>query len=508
MKLLRDLSAVAILLLLHPSLPALGNPRPPLLTSARADGPISIRVDANKTRYFVGERIEIVVTLSIEDLFLEKSMIQLFRKKLDLPVRVSATWLDSDASIEIPELIAPTTGKPALSLVIGGRVASCQRAGRVAKPGQPARSLYRLRLRSSARRPGRIELSAVSLEYAHATRFREDFLNGRVPVDRKEERIEARAPSFRVLPLPTKGRPAGFRGAVGSYTITAHAKRSMVRLGETVRVSIRIGGSGRFRGVDTSTLRELPGFHVSSARLLEDQGGLSLELEATPLSVELRAVPPIPFDFFDPSPPGRYRSERTSELPLRVLKGTDGKSELPGYRASLASRRKTRNGGSEHAEALPALLPFDQADPRALPETASPTWILLFLSFPLAVLLLRSVSKRRAERRSERARIARYREKVLSLRRACQQGERPRLSILGDALALYLRCTVAEVHAPGLRTRLADSSAPGEIQSIADDCIRGYAAERYGQRQAAAESERSLLSLLQVIEAELLERTP
>ncbi|MBD3349702.1 MAG: hypothetical protein GF400_10985, partial [Candidatus Eisenbacteria bacterium] len=83
------------------------------------------------------------------------------------------------------------------------------------------------------------------------------FSTGGTPVTLETEPIE-----LLIRPLPVEGRPGGFDGAVGSYSIEASlSERSVAEL-EPVTLTLEIRGSGNVRTVPEPTLPELPEFKL------------------------------------------------------------------------------------------------------------------------------------------------------------------------------------------------------------------------------------------------------
>lgn len=63
--------------------------------------------------------------------------------------------------------------------------------------------------------------------------------------------------TIRVKPLPEQGKPDGFRGAVGSFSISASADKKSVKLGDVVTIKVTVTGKGN---LDLITLLDTPSF--------------------------------------------------------------------------------------------------------------------------------------------------------------------------------------------------------------------------------------------------------
>src|SRR5690606_9231531 len=59
-----------------------------------------------------------------------------------------------------------------------------------------------------------------------------------------------------VKDLPEEGRPAGFSGLIGTYTIRASATPTSVRVGDPIRFELTVEGPGDLRRVPTPELQD------------------------------------------------------------------------------------------------------------------------------------------------------------------------------------------------------------------------------------------------------------
>lgn len=68
------------------------------------------------------------------------------------------------------------------------------------------------------------------------------------------EQLVADPITVQVLPLPDQGRPQGFSGAVGSFTVRLRVDRPVVRAGETVNCIVDVVGNGNIRSLGAPQL--------------------------------------------------------------------------------------------------------------------------------------------------------------------------------------------------------------------------------------------------------------
>ena len=148
-----------------------------------------------------------------------------------------------------------------------------------------------------------------------------------------------------ILPLPAEGRPADFRGAVGSYTFKASLESREVDQWKPVTLRISVAGRGNIRTVPDPELPELPEFKVyesgtstsTSTKNGIVSGRKTYEYVLVPQTAGEKTVPPIDLSFFDPER-GAYRTVETPELTLSVAPAEaeeGGGPDLPA-RAAIA----------------------------------------------------------------------------------------------------------------------------------------------------------------------------
>jgi hypothetical protein len=277
------------------------------------DDAVRLTVTAEREAYYVGETIRLRLVVDVERGFLETRMIQPFRRELDLPVQVQATWLTEEAA-------APGGGP---TLAFGGTIVRADSFEERSEGGEP-RGVFGVTSVMRAERVGTLELEGPVMRFAFATSFRDDLLQGRVPIDRSEAFVRAEALALTILPLPEAGRPPGFTGAVGSFNVHATLDRHMVQVGESVRLRLVIAGDGNLEGFEAPRLK-LEGFDLRGVLDEAASEGRVMTYDLAPTSETVAGVPPLPFWYFDPAPPAAYRVIETAWIPLDVRgPSTDG----------------------------------------------------------------------------------------------------------------------------------------------------------------------------------------
>ncbi|MEM9802953.1 MAG: hypothetical protein AAGA20_21695, partial [Planctomycetota bacterium] len=187
------------------------------VTFAHPNAPQEVELEVRwiaPDRLFVGQTFDLAVEIEIPAPPDELGFVQLFARPLDLPVQ-----LDAFAGVD-GLVFAPGADGEGPTLVVDGEVVAGDAVG--------AQLAWRIVRRARASRAGAIALPAPSVRFATATRFEEDLVRGRVPLDRTESVARGEATELAVNALPEVGRPIEFEGAIGAFELLASVDRNAV----------------------------------------------------------------------------------------------------------------------------------------------------------------------------------------------------------------------------------------------------------------------------------------
>ena len=140
--------------------------------------------------------------------------------------------------------------------------------------------------------------------------------------------IRSGSPKLFVLPLPERGRPRDFRGAVGSYSIKASVQPDTVAIGEAAQLTIELTGTGNIKAAPPPTLAAIAGVEqftpTEDAAVSFDDAMVGGSKQFKWVIIAQRAgaieLPAARFSFFDP----RLRSYRTIATQPLTLFATPG----------------------------------------------------------------------------------------------------------------------------------------------------------------------------------------
>ncbi len=204
-----------------------------------------------------------------------------------------------------------------------------------------------------------------------------------------------------VLPLPTEGQPASFRGAVGSFAFTVSAKPLNVAVGDPITLTLRV--TDRAGGDNLDTVPPPPldfpaiaaDFRMPTAPLAGTVQGNSKTFTQTlrPTHPGIQKIPAIEFSWFDPIA-GQYRTaiSKAIEIDVAVSERITTDAILGGLPTNAGqSKQLTAADGGLVANVAPTLAMMrDQSG--GLGWTAT---VLIMLLPPVACAAVLVVRRRR-----------------------------------------------------------------------------------------------------------------
>jgi len=134
--------------------------------------------------------------------------------------------------------------------------------------------------------------------------------------DARRVTVRSKAASLTVLPLPAAGRPDGFSGAVGRFTVTRTIRPTALQAGDPVTVRTVISGAGSIGAFSCGSI-SAPGLRSYPPGAAFTAKTFTCEQVVIPETTAVQEIPAVSVSFFDPERQ-RYRSATSGALPLRV----------------------------------------------------------------------------------------------------------------------------------------------------------------------------------------------
>ena len=133
--------------------------------------------------------------------------------------------------------------------------------------------------------------------------------------------------TIHVAPLPS-GKPAGFSGGVGKFTITPSISQTEVQANEAVTIKLDISGAGNMKLLKTPAIDWPEGFEPYDPKVTNNfktttagvSGTKSIEYLAIPRSGGDYTIPAVKFSYFDIEDKA-YKTLATPEYTVHVKRG-------------------------------------------------------------------------------------------------------------------------------------------------------------------------------------------
>lgn len=126
--------------------------------------------------------------------------------------------------------------------------------------------------------------------------------------------VRSKPVRFSVLPLPTRGQPAGYSGAVGRFTVNRQVTPTVIQSGDPITVTTRIEGVGN---IDSFSCNSISLSGVRSYPPRTRQTGNRLSCEQVLLPEGRVEIPAASISFFDPLSE-RYKTRKSRPIELEV----------------------------------------------------------------------------------------------------------------------------------------------------------------------------------------------
>ena len=144
-----------------------------------------------------------------------------------------------------------------------------------------------------------------------------------LPLPQGRKTLKTKPLTLTVQPIPETGRSPHFKGAIGTYEISAILERGSVEVGQALTLTVHISGQGNIQTVTPPNLPTIPGVMVGGANWgRSDTFGITPTSRTyvytlTPSQVGTLRIPPIIYTYFDPSR-ATYATIHTLPIPLSV----------------------------------------------------------------------------------------------------------------------------------------------------------------------------------------------
>ena len=154
------------------------------------------------------------------------------------------------------------------------------------------------------------------------------------------EELSAPDVMVKASPLPEKGRPDNFSGAVGNFNVTVSVPSGEIIAGEEAYLVVTLSGDGDLSGLAPPDVRQAFAKPLQFKSMTENRneyiskGELGSELEMECVFVAEKegtfTIGPISFSYFNPRT-RRYEQAESTPVTIEVESGSASKSSPPVY---------------------------------------------------------------------------------------------------------------------------------------------------------------------------------
>jgi hypothetical protein len=326
-------------------------------------------------------------------------------------------------------------------------------------------------------RSGSIDLGPASLDLSVIGRssrrrgsmgpvFDRFFPDSFMTTERQPRTLESNPLTLNVLPLPQKGKPASFSGAVGRFSMDVTANPTQLPAGDPLTLHMAVRGSGHLSDAHLPVLSSTEGFRTYTPQTDQpDEETTVFEQVLIPQDETLSAIPSVHFSYFDP---GTRRYQTIESQPISLI-----------LRPSPHAQRAEVVGGNGSqpatAEELGRDIVYIKDDPGQLQQRGTAwsqsTFFLFWHAVPLALFGAAVWYDRRRQRWHGDVRYARFTRAGKEARQGLARAEQALVGSDSHAFYETLSHTLQEYLAAKL------GLPPGRIDAeairacgVSDDC--------------------------------------
>lgn len=270
---------------------------------------------------------------------------------------------------------------------------------------------------------GKLKLEPLVLEISVEIPTGRSDIFGRQLMTKVPKTVTAGSRTIDVKPLPEKGKPADFTGAVGEFSFSVNTTKSQLNATESLQAKIQVSGKGNLKLFELpkltvpSSLEVYEPEHAENVRtnLSGMQGSISDTYTIVPQYRGKYPVPSISFSYFDLKTE-RYKRITSDEIVIDVLEGPTAAINNSDATVATNTKQAVRPNSNTFAFIKTASNWIDKKNEPFFKSTGF--WSLLlvpFLLIPLAIVIRKRQDERNADFQGNRLRKAnRLAKKYLS----------------------------------------------------------------------------------------------
>lgn len=204
--------------------------------------------------------------------------------------------------------------------------------------------------------------------------------------------IKAPGVTIHVESLPS-GKPAGFSGGVGQFTLSPSISQTEVETNDAVTIRLDISGTGNMKLLKTPSVDWPEGFEPYDPKVTNNfkttaagvSGTKSIEYLAIPRASGDYTVPSVAFSYFD-TESDTYKTLTTPEYTIHVKKGA-GDSAAANAPTNYVNKEDIKQLGSDIRYIHTNASSLTPARPALVAYGSLAFWLLYFVPLAIAIVL-------------------------------------------------------------------------------------------------------------------------
>lgn len=222
---------------------------------------------------------------------------------------------------------------------------------------------------------------------------------------------------FNVVPLPVTNQPKDFSGAIGDFTLKVTANRQDLEVGEPVKLSVEISGSGNFDRVEAPSFADGPDWKTYAPAATFTSSGNSysgvkvFDQAVVAKNDAVKEIPALSFSYFDPVKKD-YITRTSAPISIKLTKSIAAPAAPPqSVPVPPPSKDIPTKASSGFEQMAPLNLQMGDFETRIVPLFAR-SWFMGLVALCLLILVALGIWQ------LHRANLAKHPERDVRLRKS------------------------------------------------------------------------------------------
>ncbi len=273
--------------------------------------------------------------------------------------------------------------------------------------------------------------------------FFDDFFSS---YSRREVKVASPEKSITVKDLPTAGRPEGFNGAIGTFSLAVAAQPVKGKIGDPITLKMAVSGTGNFDLVQSPTLTATKGWKTypateNFAEHSPGNGTKTFEQAVVPTLPDLKDIPAVQFSYFDPYAK-EYVTIKSDPITIQLESSAGVTAAVP--QSAPAEQLPSPADAPPKSDNLAPL----HTDPGTLVTTIKPlyqkSWFISLMAFSLLCLIAALLLFLRRKKLADNPEIILQKQVSDQLNRHLQQMNEATSAARPDIFVTHCRTAIQE----------------------------------------------------------------